>query len=116
MAFKTAIMGVTGAVGQELLKILEERDFPLSSLKVLASARSKGKKVTFKGEQLTVEELTFNAPAHIEVLTIHRPCTHSQITTKVTIRVEITNVVAGSGHDPELLTLIKLLPLSEGSG
>jgi aspartate-semialdehyde dehydrogenase len=53
-----AIAGATGAVGVEMLQCLEERNFPLASLKLLASARSKGKKMTFRGEELTVEELT----------------------------------------------------------
>lgn len=56
-----AIAGVTGAVGQEFLKILEERDFPFDSLKLLASSRSAGKKITFKGKQYTVEEMTKNS-------------------------------------------------------
>lgn len=58
MAFRTAIMGATGAVGQELLQILEQRKFPLASLRLLASARSAGKKVKFMGEDILVEELT----------------------------------------------------------
>jgi len=58
MAYKTAILGVTGAVGTEFLKILDQRDFPLASLKLLASHRSAGKKITFRGEELTVEEVT----------------------------------------------------------
>ncbi len=58
MAFRTAIMGATGAVGQEFLKILEQRKFPLASLRLLASSRSAGKKVKFMGETLTIEELT----------------------------------------------------------
>jgi aspartate-semialdehyde dehydrogenase len=58
MAWKTAIMGATGAVGTELLTILEQRNFPLASLKLLASSRSAGKTLNFKGEQLVVEELT----------------------------------------------------------
>lgn len=49
-----AILGATGAVGMEMIKILEERDFPLASLKLLASPRSVGKKIKFKGEDLTV--------------------------------------------------------------
>lgn len=53
-----AIAGVTGAVGQEFLSILEERDFPFASLKMLASIRSAGKKITFKGKEYTVEEMT----------------------------------------------------------
>ncbi len=55
---KVAIMGATGAVGTEFLRILEQREFPLSSLKLLASHRSAGKKLPFRGEALTVEELT----------------------------------------------------------
>ncbi len=58
MSWHTAIMGATGAVGTEFLKLLEERDFPLKSLRVLASHRSAGRKLKFKGEELTVEELT----------------------------------------------------------
>ncbi|MFP4139458.1 MAG: aspartate-semialdehyde dehydrogenase [Planctomycetota bacterium] len=58
MAWHTAIMGATGAVGGEFLRLLEERDFPLKSLKLLASSRSAGKKLKFKGEDVTVEELT----------------------------------------------------------
>ncbi len=54
---RLAIAGATGAVGQEFLHLLETRDFPLTSLKLLASARSKGKRVRFRGEELPVEEL-----------------------------------------------------------
>jgi aspartate-semialdehyde dehydrogenase len=57
-AKRVAIMGVTGAVGTEFLKILEQRDFPVAELKCLASARSAGKTVTFRGEPVVVEELT----------------------------------------------------------
>jgi aspartate-semialdehyde dehydrogenase len=68
MAWHAAIMGVTGAVGTEFLKILEQRDFPLASLKVLASSRSAGKKVTFRGEDLVVEELTEKSFAGVELV------------------------------------------------
>lgn len=53
-----AIVGATGAVGVEILSCLESRNFPVKTLKLLASSRSAGKKVPFKGEMLTVEELT----------------------------------------------------------
>ncbi len=53
-----AIAGVTGAVGQEFLKLLAERDFPIGELKMLASSRSAGKSIDFKGKTYTVEELT----------------------------------------------------------
>ena len=55
MIRNVAIMGATGAVGQELLKILEQRNFPLSNLKLLASERSVGREYDFKGEKLKVE-------------------------------------------------------------
>ncbi|HHW28381.1 MAG TPA: aspartate-semialdehyde dehydrogenase [Syntrophomonadaceae bacterium] len=53
---RVAIVGATGAVGQEILTVLEERNFPIADLKLLASARSEGKKITFCGEELTVTE------------------------------------------------------------
>ncbi len=49
------ILGATGAVGREMLKILEERSFPVRELHLLASARSVGQKIPFRGEELTVE-------------------------------------------------------------
>ncbi len=52
-----AVAGATGAVGREMLKILEERDFPARNVRALASARSVGKKLPFRGGELTVEEL-----------------------------------------------------------
>ncbi|MFA5594898.1 MAG: aspartate-semialdehyde dehydrogenase [Trueperaceae bacterium] len=54
---RVAIVGATGAVGQELLALLEERSFPLSALRLFASARSAGRKVSFRGETLRMEEL-----------------------------------------------------------
>jgi len=58
MSVNVAIVGATGAVGQELLTVLAERRFPLRSLRLLASARSSGKKIEFGGKTYTVEELT----------------------------------------------------------
>jgi aspartate-semialdehyde dehydrogenase len=52
-----AIVGATGAVGQELLDVLEKRNFPLSELRLYASARSAGKTVRFKGKTLSIETL-----------------------------------------------------------
>jgi aspartate-semialdehyde dehydrogenase len=62
-----AIAGVTGAVGQEFLAILEQRNFPFAQLKLLASARSAGKPITFKGKTYTVEELTADSFAGIDI-------------------------------------------------
>ena len=59
--YNVAILGATGAVGQTMMKVLEERNFPINTLKVLASARSAGKKLCFKGQELTIEEATSNS-------------------------------------------------------
>ena len=53
-----AIVGATGAVGEEVLKVLEQRNFPIGKLVLLASKRSAGKSVTFRGKEIPVEELT----------------------------------------------------------
>ncbi|NLY94278.1 MAG: aspartate-semialdehyde dehydrogenase [Myxococcales bacterium] len=57
-ALKVAVVGVTGAVGQEMLRVLEERNFPVAELVPVASARSAGRTVTFRGEAHTVRALT----------------------------------------------------------
>ncbi|MGQ9512430.1 aspartate-semialdehyde dehydrogenase [Thermodesulfitimonas sp.] len=54
--FNVAVVGATGAVGQEILKVLEERNFPVRELRPLATARSAGRVIYFKGEAYTVEE------------------------------------------------------------
>lgn len=63
--FETVVVvGATGAVGQIIRELLEKRDFPAKKFRFLASARSAGKTLPFKGEQITIEELTkdsFNA-------------------------------------------------------
>lgn len=58
MAVNVAVVGATGAVGEEFLKILESRKFPLKELRLLASKRSAGKKIRFCGVDYTVQELT----------------------------------------------------------
>lgn len=62
-----AVVGATGAVGLEMMETLEKRNFPVSSIKLLASARSAGKKLKFKGEEITVEELTKDSFKGIDI-------------------------------------------------
>ncbi len=62
-----AIVGATGAVGQEFLAVLDQRDFPIGQLRLLASARSAGKTIEFKGLAHTVEELTEDSFEGIDV-------------------------------------------------
>lgn len=59
--YAVGILGATGAVGQTMMKVLEERDFPISELRLLASSRSAGKKLMFKGNELTIIEATDTA-------------------------------------------------------
>ena len=63
-----AILGATGAVGQELLTLLEARSFPLKQLRLLASPRSAGQTVVFKGQSLTVEPVSAEALAGVDVV------------------------------------------------
>ena len=62
-----AIVGATGAVGIEMLKTLENRNFPVSELSLLASKRSAGKKLTFKGKEIAVQELTMDSFKGVDV-------------------------------------------------
>ncbi len=57
---KVAVVGVSGAVGQEFLKVLEERNFPLDELVLFGSSRSAGNQYEFMGKTLTVKELKEN--------------------------------------------------------
>jgi aspartate-semialdehyde dehydrogenase len=65
--YRVAVAGATGAVGQQMVACLEERDFPVAELKPLASERSLGKKVSFKGKEIPVEVLTKDSFQGIEV-------------------------------------------------
>src|SRR3954470_21653339 len=62
-----AVVGATGAVGIEMIKTLEKRNFPVGKLTLLASARSVGKKLTFRGQTHTVQELTKDSFKGIDI-------------------------------------------------
>jgi aspartate-semialdehyde dehydrogenase len=65
--YNVAVVGATGAVGIEMIKTLEKRNFPVGKLTLLASARSVGKKLKYKGEDVTVAELTRDSFKGIEI-------------------------------------------------
>src|SRR4051812_41739086 len=67
MSVNVAIAGATGAVGQEFLTVLAERNFPIKTLRLLASGRSAGKTVQFRGQTHTVEELTRDSFKDIQI-------------------------------------------------
>jgi aspartate-semialdehyde dehydrogenase len=62
-----AVAGATGVVGRQMLQVLEDRDFPIASLKVLASERSKGKKLPFRGEEIEIEVLSENSFKGVDI-------------------------------------------------
>jgi len=65
--YRIAIVGATGAVGVEMLRVLERRNFPVASLRLLASPRSSGKTLTFRGKDVVVEALQPSAFAGIDI-------------------------------------------------
>ena len=66
--YTVAILGATGAVGQEMIKVLQERNFPVGKLIPLASARSAGKKLVFKGEEVTIQEACDTAFEGVDIV------------------------------------------------
>ena len=66
--YKVTVLGATGAVGQEMIKILQERQFPVSELVPLASARSVGKLIDFNGEKVAIKEAREDAFEGIDIV------------------------------------------------
>ena len=66
--YTVAILGVTGAVGQEMLQVLQERSFPVGKLIPLASSRSAGSTVSFRGEEIPIQEATENAFLGVDIV------------------------------------------------
>ncbi|MBS4189285.1 aspartate-semialdehyde dehydrogenase [Bacillus sp. FJAT-49705] len=65
--YHIAVLGATGAVGQQMIQSLEKKDFPISRLTLLSSARSAGNTVRYKGEKLTVQEATSESFADVDI-------------------------------------------------
>ena len=65
--FSVAVVGATGAVGNEMIRILEERNFPVGQLKLLASARSLGKSLEYRGKSIPVEVLDENSFTGVQI-------------------------------------------------
>ena len=66
--YTVAVLGATGAVGQEMIKILQERNFPVGKLIPLASARSAGKTLKFRGEDVVIQEAREDAFAGVDIV------------------------------------------------
>ena len=68
MGYTVAVVGATGAVGAQMIKMLEESTLPIDKIRYLASARSAGKTLKFKDQDITIEETTETA---LRVLILH---------------------------------------------
>ncbi len=108
MAYRLAIAGVTGAVGQEFLSIIEERNFPFQSLKVLASSRSAGKKMSFKGKEYTVEEMTKDSFQDVDVALFSAGASRSREFAPAAVKAGAVVVDNSSAYrmDPEVPLVI----------
>jgi aspartate-semialdehyde dehydrogenase len=73
MPSNVAVVGATGAVGTEMLRILAERSFPLAQLRLIATARSAGRRITYEGEELVVVEISDRAFEGIDVALFDTP-------------------------------------------
>ncbi|MBK1987968.1 aspartate-semialdehyde dehydrogenase [Sphaerospermopsis aphanizomenoides BCCUSP55] len=67
-SYRVAILGATGAVGTELMELLENRNFPIAELKLLASERSAGKKLKFKGDEIPIEAVSDRSFDHVDIV------------------------------------------------
>ncbi len=108
MAYRLAIAGVTGAVGQEFLSIIEERSFPFQSLKVLASSRSAGKTIPFKGKTYTVEEMTKDSFKDVDVALFSAGASRSREFAPAAVKAGAVVVDNSSAYrmDPEVPLVI----------
>jgi aspartate-semialdehyde dehydrogenase len=66
-SFNVAVAGATGAVGNQMISCLEERDFPVKNIRLLATRKSVGRKLRFKGEEIPVEELTETSFSGVDI-------------------------------------------------
>lgn len=86
MAVSVAVVGATGAVGEIMRQVLQERDLPLRSIKFLASERSAGKSLTFRGKPFTVEPIRPEAFADIDIVLSSTPASVSRETSPMAAR------------------------------
>ena len=73
------VVGATGQVGQVMRKLLEERDFPATSVRFFASARSQGKKLPFRGQEIEVEDAETADPSGLDIALFSAGATMSRV-------------------------------------
>lgn len=65
--YNVAVVGATGAVGQKILQILAEKEFPINEVKLLSSERSAGKTIQFRNKEITLEKATPESFAGVDI-------------------------------------------------
>lgn len=119
--FNVAVVGATGAVGEQIVKLLAARNFPIQSLKLLSSSRSAGKKIDFKGQTITVEEATpdsfkgvdialFSAGGDISRALVPHAIAHG------TVCIDNTNAYRMDEDTPLVVPEVNLEQISEHKG
>src|SRR5262245_65953680 len=73
------VVGATGQVGQVMRTLLEERDFPATNVRFFASARSQGKKLSFRGQEIEVEDAEIADPAGLDIAVFSAGATMSRV-------------------------------------
>jgi aspartate-semialdehyde dehydrogenase len=99
-----AVVGASGAVGERMVRLLEERAFPVKSIKFLASERSAGKRLTFRGETFTIEPLSEDAFRDVEIVLSSTPASVSKQWSPIAARAGAVVVDNSSAWrmDPEV--------------
>lgn len=108
MAHRLAIAGVTGAVGQEFLSIIDERKFAFQSIKMLASSRSAGKTMSFKGKTYTIEEMTKDSFKDVDIALFSAGASRSREFAPAAVKASAVVVDNSSAYrmDPEVPLVI----------
>jgi len=108
MAHRLAIAGVTGAVGQEFLSIIDERKFAFQSIKMLASSRSAGKTMSFKGKTYTIEEMTKDSFKDVDIALFSAGASRSREFAPAAVKAGAVVVDNSSAYrmDPEVPLVI----------
>ncbi|AFZ22627.1 aspartate-semialdehyde dehydrogenase [Cylindrospermum stagnale PCC 7417] len=117
-SYRVAILGATGAVGTELLELLEHRNFPVSDLRLLASERSVGRTLRFRGENLAVEPVSDRAFDHVDLVLASAGGSASKTWARVAVEkgsVVIDNSSAFRMHPEVPLVVPEVNPLAAAS-
>src|ERR1700753_1470636 len=94
MGVSIGVVGATGQVGQVMARLLEERDFPATSVRFFASARSQGKKLSFRGQEIEVEDAETANPTGLDIAVFSAGATMSRVQPPRFVASEVTFAAA----------------------